>query len=122
MRVLVVDDEPIVRRVSRRMLEHAGYEVHEAADVPEAIALLAERGRVDVVVSDLQMPADGEALGTHLASQSPRIPILFLSAGGESPARVASLGPLLAKPFREALLIETVQQVLARPGQGASPL
>ena len=68
MRVLVVDDEPLVRRLSRRMLEHAGYEVHEAADAPEAIAVLAESGGFDVVVSDLQMPMDGEAL-RHLASQ-----------------------------------------------------
>lgn len=119
MRVLVVDDESLVRRLSRRMLEHAGYEVHEAADVPEAIAMLAESGGFDVVVSDLQMPMDGEALGAHLASQSPQIPILFVSGWGESPARIAALGPMLAKPFSEALLIETVRQVLARHAQGA---
>jgi CheY-like chemotaxis protein len=117
MRVLVVDDEPLVRRLSRRMLEHAGYEVHEAADAREAIAMLAESGGFDVVVSDLQMPMDGEALGAHLASQSSQIPILFVSGWVESPARVSALGPMLAKPFSEALLIDTVRQVLARNAQ-----
>jgi DNA-binding response OmpR family regulator len=99
------------------MLEHAGYEVHEAADVGEAIAILADAGGFDLVVSDLQMPMDGEALGAHLATQSPQVPILFVSGWGESPARVAALGPMLTKPFSEALLIGTVRQVLARHAQ-----
>jgi CheY-like chemotaxis protein len=60
MTVLMVDDEPAVRLVCRRMLEHAGYDVQEAADMPEALAMLAEHGPVDVVVSDLQRAIDGE--------------------------------------------------------------
>jgi len=111
--VLVVDDEPAVRRVSRRMLERAGYGVLEAADVREALAVLADSVRVDVVVSDLQMPMDGEALGSRLASQSPRIPILFMSASRGAHPNIAALGPLLAKPFSEAALIETVRYVLS---------
>jgi CheY-like chemotaxis protein len=118
--VMVVDDEPAVRRLSRRMLERAGYDVHEAADPRAALAMLAELGRVDVVVSDLQMPMDGEALATQLASQSPRIPIVFISASGLLHAEVAAFGPLLTKPFTGAQLTETVRQVLARPAQDLS--
>jgi Response regulator receiver domain len=60
MTALLVDDEPVERQVCRRMLEHAGYDVLEAADMPEALATLAQRGPVDVVVSDVQKAMDGE--------------------------------------------------------------
>lgn len=118
--VLVVDDEPTVRLLARRMLESDGCRVYEAADGLQALAVLADRGPVDVVVADLRMPnMDGRALAACLASQSPRIPILFISGFERHAGDVAALGPVLPKPFSAEQLTAGVQQLLAREAQSA---
>lgn len=110
---MVVDDEPVVRSLCRRMLESAGYQVYEASDGMDALASLALIGRIDAVVTDLQMPnMDGVALATHLARQSPPIPTLIISGFGHQQDRVRNLGPLLTKPFTPQQLLENVQQAL----------
>jgi CheY-like chemotaxis protein len=79
--VMVVDDEPFVRTLCRRVLEDAGYQVYEAGDGVDALGLLAELGRVDAVVTDLLMPnMDGFTLAAYLTRQSPAIPVLVISA------------------------------------------
>jgi two-component system cell cycle sensor histidine kinase/response regulator CckA len=118
--VLVVDDEPAVRGLARRMLESDGYRVWEAADGLQALAVLAERGPVDLVVSDLRMPQmDGRALAAHLAGQQPRTPVLLMSGFDQHPDDVAALGPVLAKPFSAEQLTASVRQLLAIPAQSA---
>ena len=113
---MVVDDEALVRALSRRMLESAGYEVYEAADGVEAIAKLARLGRIDAVVTDLQMPnMDGFALAMHLARRSPPIPTLIISGFDHHPDKVAALGPLLPKPFSLEQLVANVEQMLSPP-------
>ena len=54
--VLVVDDEPLVRRLAVEILDDAGYEVLEASDGLEALAILRERPEVDLLFSDCRMP------------------------------------------------------------------
>src|SRR5215207_5170840 len=78
--VLVVDDIESVRRLVRRVLEHADHRVLEAANGLEALARLAENPTVDLVITDLRMPKmDGWELATRLAGRSPRLPVLFMS-------------------------------------------
>lgn len=113
--VLVVDDEPLVRALSRRMLEDAEYQVYEAADGVAALALVAELGRVDAVITDLLMPnMDGFALATYLSRLSPAIPVLIVSGFDQQHHEVAALGPLLRKPFTAEQLVEGLRQVLLR--------
>ncbi|MEP7225828.1 MAG: response regulator [Gemmatimonadales bacterium] len=113
--VMVVDDEPFVRALARRMLEDAGYQVYEAGDGVDALALLAELGRVDAVITDLRMPdMDGFALSAYLAGHYPRIPRLIISGFDLHPDDVAALGPLLLKPFSAEQLVEGLRQVLLR--------
>jgi len=115
---MVVDDEPLVRTLARRMLESAGYQVHEAADGLDALATLARLGRVDVVVTDLQMPnMDGVALATCLAGRSPPVPTLIISGFDHHPDKVARLGPFLPKPFGSDQLLEQLELVLAAATQ-----
>ena len=91
--VMVVDDEPFVRTLSRRMLEDAGYRVYEAGDGVDALALLAELGTVDAVITDLHMPnMDGFALAAYLASHYPRIPRLIISDFDQHPTMSRHLG------------------------------
>lgn len=113
--VMVVDDEPFVRTLSRRMLEDAGYRVYEAGDGVDALALLAELGTVDAVITDLHMPnMDGFALAAYLASHYPRIPRLIISGFDQHPDDVAALGPLLLKPYNSEQLVEGLRQALLR--------
>jgi CheY-like chemotaxis protein len=117
---MVVDDEPFVRTLCRRMLEEAGYQVVEAGDGLDALALIAELGRVDAVVTDLRMPnMDGFALAAYLACHYPRIPRLIISGFDQHSEDVAELGRLLLKPFGAEQLVEGLRQVLLRDAQSA---
>jgi CheY-like chemotaxis protein len=112
--VLVVDDEAMVRRFLRRILGEADYEILEAGDGLQALALAETHGPVDVVVSDIRMPnMDGRALAAYLAGLHPPIPVLLISAYEEP----AALGPVLAKPFRPDELLDRVRQILIESGR-----
>ena len=90
-RVLVVDDDPPLRRMLERTLAAEGYEVTVAADGGAALAE-AERSAPDVIVLDVAMPAvDGLAVGPAPARQGRPTPILMLTARDAIPDRVAGL-------------------------------
>jgi CheY-like chemotaxis protein len=119
MTVLVVDDEPAMRAMTRRMLEGEGYRVYEAADGMDALAILAEGWPVDVMVTDIRMPRmDGRELASRLTMHSPRIPIVFMSGYDVYLGPVDLPGPVLAKPFRSDQLTTLVRQLLAPQAQG----
>jgi CheY-like chemotaxis protein len=119
MTVLVVDDEPAMRALTRRMLEGEGYRVYEAADGLDALAILAEGWGVDVMVTDIRMPRmDGRELASRLTTHSPRIPIVFMSGYDVYLGPVDLPGPILAKPFRSDQLTALVRQLLAPQAQG----
>ena len=112
--VLVVDDVESVRRLIRRVLEHAGHRVLEARDGVEALACLAENPAVELVLTDLRMPnMDGWELATRLSGRSPRVPVLFMSGFDEHLASDTVAGPVLPKPFTSERLDELIRQVLS---------
>jgi two-component system, OmpR family, response regulator MprA len=110
-RVLVVDDDPPLRRMLARTLAAEGYEVTVAADGGAALAE-AERSAPDVIVLDVAMPAlDGLAVCRRLRGKGLPTPILMLTARDAVPDRVAGLeagaDDYLVKPF-------AVQELIAR--------
>jgi two-component system response regulator MprA len=110
-RVLVVDDDPPLRRMLARTLTAEGYEVTVAADGGAALTE-AERAAPDVIVLDVAMPAlDGLAVCRRLRSKGLPTPILMLTARDAVPDRVAGLeagaDDYLVKPF-------AVQELIAR--------
>jgi CheY-like chemotaxis protein len=79
-RVLVVDDEPLIREFVARVLENAGYQVTTAGDAFEAIALVQEHGAPALLISDLKMPQmDGDALAARLRQSAPDLKVLYLT-------------------------------------------
>ena len=82
-RLLLVDDEPALRRVISRALVSAGFEVANAADGAAALALF-QLARVDAVISDVRMPVMGglELLG-RLRAHDPELPVVLISASTE---------------------------------------
>ncbi len=61
LRILIADDEPLIRTALRRLLERRGHKVHAAADAFEALALL-EGGAFDAVLVDMRMPGGGDSV------------------------------------------------------------
>ena len=116
--VLVVDDVESVRRLIRRILEHAGHRVLEASDGVEALACLAANPAVELVLTDLRMPnMDGWELATRLSGRSPRVPALFMSGYADQDSRTA-VPPganFLNKPFSGQELTAAVEAVLKGP-------
>jgi two-component system response regulator YesN len=93
--------------------------VYEAAHGLEALAALAQGWPVDVIVTDLRMPyMDGRELASRVITQSPRIPIGFMSGYDVYLGPIDLPGPVLAKPFRSEELTALVSQLLARHAQG----
>lgn len=120
-RILVVDDDPAIRRSIAVELRAQGYDSLEAADGREALEM-AGRARPDLILTDLAMPVmDGFELITTLR-KSNDMPIVVLSVrGGESDrVRALDLGAddFVAKPFSVAELLARVRAQLRRSGQG----
>jgi two-component system cell cycle sensor histidine kinase/response regulator CckA len=123
--VLVVEDEPAVRRLAVEVLRRHGYQVLEAADGGEAMKV-AERhpGNIHVLITDLVMPEmNGVDLAGRLIARRPATRVLYISGyTDEAVARGGVLEPgtnFLQKPFNSYRLASTVRQVLDRSlGQG----
>ena len=118
MRVLVVDDEPAVRRAVRRGLVLAGYEVEVAADGDEALAAFAG-APPDAVVLDVLMPGtDGLEVCRRLRLNGDRTPVLMLTARDTVTDRVTGLDAgaddYLVKPFALEELLARLRALLRR--------
>ena len=117
--VLVVDDEPLVRRAARTMLERQGVEVLEAADGEQALEIYKQnRDRVRAVLLDLAMPRmDGQETLRRLRASPSSVPVLLMSGYDENNVTGGELGRgaagFLQKPFRAADLARGLEQVLA---------
>ena len=120
MRVLVVDDEPMVREVVVTYLEREGFSVSEAADGRTAVELVLET-RPDLVVLDVMLPAiDGfEVLGE--IRKRYEVPVILLTARTEEADRVLGLelgaDDYVVKPFSPRELAARVRSVLRRSRQ-----
>jgi two-component system, response regulator PdtaR len=118
VRILLAEDETIIRMDLRRVLEEAGFEVcAEARDGEEAVEL-AVRERPDLAVLDVKMPRlDGIEAARRILAEHP-IPIVMLTAYGQDElvARAVEAGVFgyLVKPFREADLLPAIQAARAR--------
>jgi nitrogen regulation protein NR(I) len=113
-RVLIVDDEPNLRKVLGAHLQREGYETTLAPDGEEALALV-EKGGIDVVVTDMVMPKlDGIALLRHLVEAYPDLPVIMITAHGtiDSAVEALKLGAFdyITKPFER----EELKQVIAK--------
>jgi two-component system cell cycle sensor histidine kinase/response regulator CckA len=115
--VMVVDDEPIVRRMTARLIQEAGYSVHEATDGLEALEFVqAAPELLDVVVSDVVMPRlDGVGLVQRIASMCSDLPCILVSGYGIP--QLAALGiaapcGILTKPVPPDVLLDEVRRCL----------
>jgi PAS domain S-box-containing protein len=117
--ILVVDDEPNVLDVLRKILERQGYRVLSASDGTEAITLYARHGTtIKVVITDMLMPImDGAATIRALRKMNPDVKVIAVSGMVPQPGLgdFSTLGVkvFLRKPFTNQVLLKTVRDVLA---------
>jgi two-component system response regulator MprA len=110
----VIDDEPQVRATVKEALALEGYEVSEATNGLEGLAMLPLL-RPDAIVLDLWMPVmDGWAFRRAQLESHPEIPVVVLSALDIASERLAELraDALIGKPFDLDVLYDAVQDVL----------
>jgi AmiR/NasT family two-component response regulator len=118
VRILIAEDETIIRLDLRSLLERSGFEVcAEARDGEEAVAL-ARSERPDVAIMDVKMPKlDGIEAARRILDERP-IPIVMLTAYGQDElvqrATEAGVFGYLVKPFREQDLVPAIRTARAR--------
>jgi DNA-binding NtrC family response regulator len=119
-RILLVDDDPNVRRSIGATLTAAGYEVIMAFDGDEAVRHWRDLNGGDLVLLDLFMPEkDGLETIVELRSHTPGVPIIAMSGGGSTgrvdilqDAKLLGAIETLEKPFSSHVLLEMVARIL----------
>lgn len=125
MRILLVEDDRLLRASVVRGLQEASYVVDEAADGVLALTM-AERGQYDAIILDILLPGmDGIAVCRELRSQEDWVPILMLTALDGVEDRIAGLDAgaddYLPKPFDFGELLARLRALTRRRGEGVAP-
>lgn len=112
-RILVVDDDDDLRRLLRALLEGDGYQVFSCRDAQRALKVFADRGDIDLLLTDYQMPQmSGLELSKGIAELRPDLPVLILSGAELSDdvrATIAANGwELIAKPCDVLVLLQKI--------------
>ena len=116
--ILLLEDEDVVRSLTRKILEAAGYKVFEAARGDEALQLCADKNRViDLLLTDVVMPeTSGKEVADRVIGLRPGLKVLFMS--GYTDEAIVHHGVLdsnvefIQKPFTPAALAKKVREVL----------
>lgn len=123
--ILLVEDDPDVRRAIRRQIGRLGHHLIEVGSADEALVLIEQVHGIEIVLSDIDMPGrlDGCALAERLCDRQPALPVVLMS-GKTDPTRannrLANV-PFLAKPFTDEDLRDALQKAVVLPDRGAAP-
>jgi DNA-binding NtrC family response regulator len=113
LKILVVEDETVIRTALRRLLERNGYQVSEAGSVQEAESS-HELEEFDLIISDLRLPG---AAGTDLIRKAGDVPVLIMTSYASLRSAVDSMRmgavDYIAKPFDHGDMIAAVQRIIA---------
>ena len=115
--VLVVDDEPPIRELQKRVLTQAGYDVYTVVDADQALQWISEEHPVDLVIADVNMPdVTGDEMARQIRALRPDLKILFVTGFAD---RLFANQPVLwadqaylDKPFTQRGLLEAVSLLL----------
>src|SRR4051812_20937298 len=112
--VLIVDDEPNLRKILAAQLSRDGYDVLTAEDGAEGLSILRDH-HIDLVVTDLKMPkVDGMELLREALREDPELPVVMITAHGTVDTAVEALKTgafdYLTKPFDK----DEVRQIVAK--------
>lgn len=117
--ILLVEDDPSVRRVTRSILERSGYKVADVSGGPEALRVLSNGQPFDLLLTDVVMPGmSGRELADRAVSARPHLKVIYMSAYADDilePHGVLNEQfSLVRKPFPPALLLQKITAALFR--------
>ncbi|MFZ5782354.1 MAG: PAS domain S-box protein [Pseudomonadota bacterium] len=114
LKVLAVDDDPLVLANTRVMLEDLGHTVLAATSGQQALALLERTSGIELVITDHAMPRmTGAELLTAIAGRHPRMPVILASGFAELPSGTEAGETRLAKPYDQQALANAIANALA---------
>jgi CheY-like chemotaxis protein len=114
--VLVVEDEALVRMGIVDELEDAGFEVHEASNAVEAIALLAANSRIELMFTDVDMPGGDNGLKLAAAVRDRWPPIKIIVTSGLRNVDIDSLpieSRFMPKPYNPDTVIRSIREMVS---------
>lgn len=114
IKVLVVEDEPILLLFATDVVEEAGYEAISAANADDAIKILMARDDISIVFTDVRMPGsmDGMKLATFIRDRWPPIEIIVTSGHlGAAPPDLPARGKFFRKPYRTQHVIDALHEM-----------
>ena len=117
--ILIIDDEPMIRSILRKMFENEGFKAITASDGQKGLELF-NKEQVDLIITDIVMPEkEGTELIIELRKGHPDVPIIAISGGGKNPAndylniaKLLGANEVLEKPFTKKELLNAVKKVL----------
>jgi CheY-like chemotaxis protein len=114
--ILVVEDEPLLRMAAADLAEEAGYDVVEATDAAQAIAILRCHTDIALVFTDIDMPGrmDGIGLAAFIHERWPRIQTILTSGKfATAPGGLPSDSLFFTKPYVDSKLVEAFRKMTA---------
>jgi CheY-like chemotaxis protein len=111
-RVLVVEDEDLVREIVTWALEDLGFDVIGASSGDQAVEVLGE-GDIDLLLTDIRMPGrlDGWTLAERARDVIPDLPIIYVSGFSHEPPRLTKGSIFIQKPLRAETLRQAMQDI-----------
>jgi two-component system, cell cycle sensor histidine kinase and response regulator CckA len=115
--VLLAEDDPVVRLMLERLLKQGGYDLVVAEDGQEALQKSDEhKGRIDILVADVQMPGmTGADLAKEMRKSRPELRVILLSASTQGLLVLDSTWHFIQKPFLAKALLERIVDVVKKP-------
>ncbi len=126
VKVLLVEDEPMIRLIMSEILEEEGCVVTDAADGDTALRLIDRSDGFDLLLTDIQMPgrADGIAVGRRFRERHPGRPVVYTTGRPDSLRLLGELGPgesFLRKPYGPVDMLELLNRLLGSDGPALPP-
>lgn len=117
--VLLAEDEPMLRKVVRETLRHAGFAVIEAEDGAAGLEILQSDSSIDVLLTDIKMPGlNGYQLAEAGMALRPAMRVMLMTGYADEvmPDAIENASiPILRKPFDFATLAKSVREIIASP-------
>ncbi|MDQ0322627.1 PAS domain S-box-containing protein [Pararhizobium capsulatum DSM 1112] len=114
LRILLVEDDSLIRMNTAEMLEDLGHKVHQAGSAAEAVAL-ADRQPVDVLIADIGLPdMPGVEMAARIAAKIPNLPVIFASGHDENSAGLSDDAVLITKPYGSSDLDQALSLIRQR--------
>jgi CheY-like chemotaxis protein len=112
-RILVVEDEPLVRELAFEDLSEAGFEVIAARDGDEALEILGQDRGFDLLFTDIKMPSaiDGWDLAEQCKALVPGIKVIFATGLSDDYGRMGPGDRFLQKPYRREALLKMLEEL-----------